>query len=118
MSVKTCKPVIDEYPWSQTLIVRSLRNVPGIASASLMGTWGFRKAKRGALLHTPQQKFLPKLVQTKILDAKHLEGKKVVTTALTCPAYLLYLSDKCNYLVRSPAGRYSLGPLHPANVSP
>ncbi|KAG9312050.1 hypothetical protein JVU11DRAFT_7331 [Chiua virens] len=70
--------------------------IPGIASASIKGTWQFQRGKRGALiiLHTPRTKFIPKFVQTKILEVERLKDKRVVMSALACPAYLLYLSDK------------------------
>ncbi|KAF8551980.1 hypothetical protein OG21DRAFT_208219 [Imleria badia] len=55
---------------------------------------GSKMANVELSLFSTRQKFLPKLVQTKILEAKRLEGKKIVTSALACPAYLLYLSDK------------------------
>lgn len=98
---------------SHILNLLSLRDVPGIASASIKGTWKFRDGKRGALIiiYQPRQRFIPKLVQTKILKAKLLEGKKVVMDAFACSAYLLYLSNKCTSPVCFPANLHSHGPL-------
>ena len=92
--------MIDENPLSVKMLCS--RNVPGIAAASVKGTWRFQNRKRGALiiLLTPRQKFIPRIVQTKILKSNLLEGKQVVMSALACPAYLLYLSDKCKFPIR------------------
>jgi len=76
--------------------VNQQANVPWVASATIKGTWQFQDGKRGALviLYAPRQNYVPTAALQKILEAKRLEGKHIVTSALACPAYLMYLSDK------------------------
>lgn len=78
------------------LNVDSHAGVPGIATASIKGTWQVKKGTTGAvlLMNKPRikrltQEALGKLAQIELLQSMHL-----VTKVFYCPAYSLYLSDK------------------------
>jgi hypothetical protein len=81
----------------------STRGVPGIATASIKGTWQVKKGTTGAvlLMNKPRikrltQEALGKLAQIELLQSMHL-----VTKVFYCPAYSLYLSDKSQCIIPS-----------------
>ncbi|KAH7925720.1 hypothetical protein BV22DRAFT_1064371 [Leucogyrophana mollusca] len=69
----------------------------GIANVSLKGEWQFATGRRGALLimHKPRQTYLPPgEVLEPLYKVPELKDKYIVTSAFSCPAYFIYLSDK------------------------
>lgn len=70
----------------------------------MKASWKFQDGKHGALviLYAPRQYQIPRLVLSKILKVKWLQDKQIVTSALACPAYLMYLSDKGKGLILFP----------------
>lgn len=72
--------------------------VPGIVTASLKGQWQFEQGKRDALLimSKPRLRFLPtSVILDNLYKVEKLSDKWLVTRVHVCPAYSMYLSDKC-----------------------
>ncbi|KAF9224751.1 hypothetical protein BS17DRAFT_731337 [Gyrodon lividus] len=73
-------------------------DVPNVASVAFKGQWQFPLHERGALLimHKPRQTYPP---ETDVLDAltkvPKLKDYHFATAIVSCPAYTLYLSNKC-----------------------
>ncbi|KAG2106207.1 uncharacterized protein F5147DRAFT_701415 [Suillus discolor] len=70
--------------------------VPGIATATIKGTWQFRRGTTGALLimNKPRIKTITPDVLGKLSSIEFLKSVHLVTKVFYCPAYTLYLSDK------------------------
>lgn len=79
--------------------------VAGFATASIKGQWQFEQGKRDALLimYCPRLRYLPRNV---ILDTLYkvpkLKDKWLVTSIHICPAFSMYLSNKCKPPCRGP----------------
>ncbi|KAG1728365.1 uncharacterized protein EDB91DRAFT_1161996 [Suillus paluster] len=77
------------------LSVESQAGVPGIATASLKGTWQVKRGTTGAvlLMNNPRMKHLTSDVLGKLAKIKLLQSMHLVTKVFYCPAYSLHLSD-------------------------
>ena len=74
------------------------RDALSIASAAVKAQWSFQSGKRGAVLimHNPRQICLPpNLDLDSFFRIDKLIDKWLVTKTHVCPAYSMYLSDKC-----------------------
>lgn len=70
----------------------------GLATASISGQWQFEQGRRDALLimHCPRIRFIPpNAILEKLYDVPKLRGKWLVTNVYVCPAFSMYLSNKC-----------------------
>jgi hypothetical protein len=76
--------------------LRSSREVPGFGSASIKGTWEFKKGTTGAvlLMHNPRIKGIASDVLGKLARIRLLQHMHLVTSTFHCHGYFLYLSDK------------------------
>ncbi|KAH0831047.1 hypothetical protein J3R83DRAFT_13556 [Lanmaoa asiatica] len=77
------------------------RGVASIANACVKGQWLFERGKRDAVLimHSPRQIFLPPdVILEPLYKVDKLIDKWLVTSIHVCPAYSMYLSDKCRSL--------------------
>ncbi|KAG0703381.1 hypothetical protein DFH29DRAFT_998530 [Suillus ampliporus] len=77
------------------LSVESQAGVPGIATASIKGTWQVKKGTTGAvlLMEKPRMKHLTSDVLGKLASIHLLQSMHLVTKVFYCPAYSLHLSD-------------------------
>ena len=86
------------------------RAIPGIASASFKGEWQFKHGKHGAVLamYKPRLVYLPLDggVLEKLSCVDKLVDKCLVASVQTCPAYSMYLSDKCAFVLFLMCPRY------------
>jgi len=97
-----CPDETDFTAWSKNVkklefnIETHAKDIPGIASATIKGTWEVKKGTTGAvlLMHNPRIKRLTADVLTKLSKIELLKHMHVVTKVFYCPAFSLYLSDK------------------------
>ncbi|KAH7925358.1 hypothetical protein BV22DRAFT_1011433, partial [Leucogyrophana mollusca] len=70
--------------------------IPGIARAGLKGRWKFVKGKRGVLLvmRHPRRTSIPSGILGTLTTLPELNGKHIVSTVFSCPAYFIYSSDR------------------------
>ena len=71
-----------------------------VANASIKGQWQFERGKRDALLimHRPRLISLPKdVILDTIYRVPKLKDKWLVTSVYLCPAFSMYLSNKCQH---------------------
>ena len=86
------------------------RTIPGILSAHFVGGWQSEHGKHGAVLvvHKPCLVYLP--LDGGVLEKLHcvdkLVDKCLVASVQTCPAYSMYLSDKCAFVLFLMCPRY------------
>lgn len=75
------------------------RDVPSIATAPIKGKWTFERADRREavlIMHRPRQISIPpSVVLEPLYQVDKLVEKCLVTSIYVCPAYSMYLSDKC-----------------------
>lgn len=78
------------------LNVESYAGVPGIATASIKGTWQVKRGTTGAvlLMNKPRIKHINQEALGKLSDIELFRSMHLVTKVFYCPAYSLYLSDK------------------------
>ncbi|KAJ8591267.1 kinase-like protein [Rhizopogon salebrosus TDB-379] len=78
------------------LNLESIAEVPGIGSASIKGTWKFKKGTTGAvlLMHNSRMKRITSDVLEKLARIRLLQHMHLVTKVFHCPAVFLYLSDR------------------------
>ena len=72
--------------------------VAGLATATVRGQWQFEQGKRDALLimSCPRLRFLPAgVVLGELYKVPKLRDKWLVTSIHICPAFSMYLSNKC-----------------------
>lgn len=72
--------------------------VAGLATASIKGQWQFEHGKRDALLimHCPRVRYLPPdVILETLYKVPKLKDKWLVTSVHICPAFSMYLSNKC-----------------------
>lgn len=69
--------------------------VPGIAAASIKGSWEVKKGTTGAvlLMNNPRMRHITPNVLGKLASIKLLQSMHLVTKVFYCPAFSLYLSD-------------------------
>jgi hypothetical protein len=81
--------------------LRSSREIPGFGSASIKGTWEFKKGTTGAvlLMHNPRIKGINGDVLGKLSKIELLKQMHLVIRVFYCPAYSMYLSDKSEYAI-------------------
>jgi hypothetical protein len=98
---KDCPEESEFTTWSKNvkrveLNVESHAGVPGIAAASIKGTWQVKKGTTGAvlLMSKPRIKNITPDVLGKLSRIELFQSMHLVTKVFYCPAYSLYLSDK------------------------
>ncbi|KAG1828272.1 hypothetical protein EV424DRAFT_550089 [Suillus variegatus] len=98
---KDCPEESEFTAWSKNvrrleLNVESHAGVPGIATATIKGTWQFRRGTTGAILimNKPRIKTISQDVLGKLSTIEFLKSVHLVIKVFYCPAYTLYLSDK------------------------
>ena len=72
--------------------------VVDLATASIQGQWQFERGRQDALLlmHHPRLRYLPpNIVLESLYKVPMLTDKYLVTSTHICPAFLMYLSNKC-----------------------
>ncbi|KAG2106220.1 uncharacterized protein F5147DRAFT_653970 [Suillus discolor] len=69
--------------------------MPGIAAASIKGSWEVKKGTTGTvlLMNNPRMKHITPDVLGKLASIKLLQSKNLVMKVFYCPAFSLYLSD-------------------------
>ncbi|KAG1769066.1 hypothetical protein EV702DRAFT_708449 [Suillus placidus] len=98
---KDCPEESEFTAWSKNvkrleLNVESHAGVPGIAAASIKGTWHVKKGTTGAvlLMNKPRMKRISSDVLGKLSSIGLLQSVYLVTKVFYCPAFSMYLSDK------------------------
>lgn len=98
---KDCPEESEFTTWSKNvkrieLKVESHAGVPGIAEASIKGTWQVKKGTTGAvlLMNKPRIKNITSDVLGKLSNIELLQSMHLVTKVFYCPAFSMYLSDK------------------------
>ncbi|KAG2129591.1 hypothetical protein DEU56DRAFT_816898 [Suillus clintonianus] len=98
---KDCPEESEFTAWSKNvrrleLNVESHAGVPGIAAASIKGTWQIKKGTTGAvlLMNKPRIKHITPNILGKLANIELLQNVHLVTKVFYCPAFSLYLSDK------------------------
>jgi hypothetical protein len=97
---KDCPDESEFTTWSKNvkrieMDVDSYAGVPGIAAASIKGTWQVKKGTTGAvlLMSNPRMKHITSDALGKLASIKLLQSMHLVTKVFYCPAFSLYLSD-------------------------
>ncbi|KAG1897887.1 uncharacterized protein F5891DRAFT_1046572 [Suillus fuscotomentosus] len=77
------------------LNVDSQRNVPEIDTAAIKGTWQVKKGTTGAvlLMNKPRTKRITSDAVGKLATLHLFQSMRLVTKAVYCPAFSMYLSD-------------------------
>ncbi|KAG1787365.1 uncharacterized protein HD556DRAFT_1448855 [Suillus plorans] len=98
---RDCPEESEFTAWSKNvrrleLNVESHAGVPGIATATIKGTWQFRRGTTGSILimNKPRIKTITQDVLGKLSNIEFLKSVHLVIKVFHCPAYTLYLSDK------------------------